>query len=69
MGRAFRPPRSGTCRVRALPQRFWAELARGYSERITWAGLPTAITLAGRSPATTAPAPTTVCSPMLTQDR
>jgi hypothetical protein len=43
-----------------------ASWARGYSERITWAGLPTAITLAGRSLTTTAPAPTTVFSPMLT---
>src|SRR4029450_9015407 len=38
----------------------------GYSERITRAGLPTAITFAGRSLTTTAPAPTTVFSPMLT---
>jgi hypothetical protein len=31
-----------------------SELARGYSEQITRAGLPTAITLAGRSRTTTA---------------
>ena len=37
-----------------------------YNERSTRAGLPTATTLAGRSRTTTAPAPTTVFSPMLT---
>src|SRR5258706_9412633 len=42
---------------------------RNHNGRITRAGLPTAITLAGKSLVTTAPAPTTVFSPMLIPGR